>query len=223
MTGSARQDILARLRGYPVAGTTPRPAVPPLQEKALDREGMIARFTEQLVAQTGEVYRVPDVAAAKDRFAHIVSSEGLRRLVASTDKVLRSLDLSTWAQKEGLSVTTADNYKDRESWKQEVFEEAHAGITGADFAVAETGTLVLIHGKDQPRLVSLAPIFHIAFLSVDRLRATYEDVIDEIRLRESPFPTHITFITGPSMTADIQARPFKGMHGPRRLVVILTG
>ena len=36
-------------------------------------------------------------------------------------------------------------------------------------------------------------------------------------------PSHCTFITGPSMTADIQGVPFKGMHGPKQLEVILIG
>jgi L-lactate dehydrogenase complex protein LldG len=104
-----------------------------------------------------------------------------------------------------------------------IFDEAEAGVTGVDFAIAESGTLCLIHGRNQPRLVSLAPLIHIALLPLERLYPVYEDAIDRIFGSKGNLPSQVTLITGPSMTADIQGVPFKGMHGPKRLVVIIIG
>ena len=92
-----------------------------------------------------------------------------------------------------------------------------------DFAIAESGTIGLIHNKDQPRLTSLAPIHHIAVVPIDRLVPVYEDVTEILFDQRDTTPKHFTFITGPSMTADIQATPFKGMHGPRKLEIIMIG
>ena len=79
------------------------------------------------------------------------------------------------------------------------------------------------HSARQPRLVSLAPILHIALVPVERMVAVYEQAVEKIYGGGGGIPSQVAFITGPSMTADIQGRPFKGMHGPRRLVVILIG
>ena len=223
MTNPARQEILASLRRCSSKEVSPRPSVPVLRETALDREGMISLFTEQLTLQTGEVHRVADSESALDRLTEIAHSRGLTGVITSTDDIIASFDLSSWGILAGVTVRTARDFPDRTSWKQAVFEEADAGITGADFAVAESGTVVLVHKDNQPRLVSLAPIFHIIILPVNRLVPTFEDAAKELFVEGEAIPAQVTFITGPSMTADIQARPFKGMHGPRKVAVLLMG
>ena len=95
-----------------------------------------------------------------------------------------------------------------------------AGITSANFAVAESGTLGLIFHKDQPRLVSIAPPVHIALLPISKLYAIYENVIEQVFKNPEQIPSQFCFITGPSATADIQGVPFKGMHGPVKIFVI---
>jgi L-lactate dehydrogenase complex protein LldG len=95
-----------------------------------------------------------------------------------------------------------------------------AGITPADFAVAETGTLGLIFYKDQPRLVSIAPPVHIAILPISKLYVAYENVIEQVFKTTEQTPSQFCFITGPSASADIQGVPFKGMHGPVKIFVI---
>ena len=112
---------------------------------------------------------------------------------------------------------------DRKAFKDVVFDEVNVGITGVDYAIAESGTLCLIHTRNQARLVSLAPIIHVAVVPADRLYPTYESVIEVIMASGEQLPSQITFITGPSMTGDIQGIPFKGMHGPKKLMVMLIG
>ena len=102
---------------------------------------------------------------------------------------------------------------------------ADIGITGADFAIADTGTLVLLSGPEQPRLTSLLPPVHIAILEKEtivpdihalfaRLGKSYENY--------DKLCSCISFITGPSRTADIELNLTLGVHGPGRAIVVIV-
>lgn len=223
MSPSARDRILAKLKAAPKCDIQPRPDLPPLAELSFTREQMIARFSESLAALTGVVYRVKDQKEALEKLEEIIRAEGWKRLMATTDNVVGPFDLPAWGRKKGIEILTPRDFESRESFKDAVFQSAEAGITGADFAIAETGTIALIHDQDQARLVSLAPILHIAFVPVERMVATYEQATKAVFGSEDRLPSQFTFITGPSQTGDIQGLPFKGMHGPRRTMVILIG
>ena len=229
MANSARDEILEKLKRAPKKDVPPRPSLPPLKTLAMDKEQLIAEFTRILVEETGIVHRVKDDQAALDKLTEVAREEGLKKVMATTDDVVSKLDLPAWGQKNNIQVMTPRDFPDRYSYRDAVFDQADAGITGADFAVAESGTLGLIHNKDQARLVSLAPILHIALVPVERVYPVYEKVFEKILGNEmgtdgrSPLPSQFVFITGPSMTGDIQGVLFKGMHGPRKLIVILVG
>ncbi len=221
MAESAREEILEALRRARRGEVGPRPTVPPLAECALDREGLIERFTESLVGAGGEVHRVKGPGEALGRLAEILREEGVECILASEDDVTSGLDLPAWGREKGIEVLTARDFPDRTAFKRAAFEEVQAGVTGADFAVAESGTLCIVHDRRQPRLVSLAPILHIALLPVERLLPVYEQVTERLFGGEGPPPNHVTFITGSSMTGDIEANLFRGMHGPGKVIVLL--
>ncbi len=223
MEQRAREEILGRLRGIPKRAVDHRPDMPPLRERSLDHEEMIATFIEELTLEEGVVYRVRDGREAVARLTEIAAEEGLQRVMISTDEIVASLDLPAWGREQGIAVLTPWDFGDRDSFRDAVFDEVEAGITGADYAVAESGTLVIAHDTNQPRLISLAPIMHIALVPATRMVPTYEQAVEEIYGDTKDIPSHVTFTTGPSMTADIKGKPFKGMHGPRRLMVILIG
>lgn len=223
MGQTAREEIIGKLRSAPKREAPLRQTVPPLKELSLTQEQLIEKFTENVLEQTGVVHRVKDRDEAIRTLTEIAESEHLKKVVVSTDDAIAPMELSVWGEDHNVEVFSSEDFDNREDFKHAVFEEADAGITGVDFAVAESGTLCLVHDKNQPRLVSLAPIMHIAILPVDRLYPVYESVIDELYSHKEDIPDHVTFITGPSMTGDIQGVPFKGMHGPKRLIVILIG
>ncbi len=223
MEQNAREDILGRLKEVPKRAVGSRPDMPPLRELSLDRDQMIATFIEKLTLEEGVVYRVSDGREAVARLTEIAAEEGLQKVLVSADEVIAPLDLSAWGKERGITVLTPDGFADRDSFRDAVFDEAQAGITGADYAVAESGTLVIVHDKHCPRLISLAPIMHIALVPLERMVPTYEQAVGKIYGDTKDIPSHVTFTTGPSMTADIKGKPFKGMHGPRRLMVILIG
>jgi len=223
MAQTARDEILGRLKSGPKERIPSRPGRPVLREISLNREELIKAFSKNLTDETGVVYRAKDRAEALERLSQIAREEGLKKVMAATDEVIASLDLAAWGKATNAQVMTPRDFSSRESFKDAVFEEADAGITGADFAVAESGTLGLIHNKDQARLVSLAPILHIAILPVERIVAVYEQAIERVFGKRDDLPSQFCFITGPSMTADIRGIPFKGMHGPRKVIVIIIG
>ena len=222
MEQSARDEILGNLRSTPRKTIPPRPERPILRELSLAREKLIEIFSKNLVQETGIVHRVKDRREALERLSQIAREEGLKKVMVTTDDVVASLNLTAWGKENDVRVMTPQDFGNRDSFRDAVFGEADAGVTGADFAVAESGTLGLIHNKDQARLVSLSPILHIAIVPVERMVAVYEQVMEQVFGKKEDLPSQFCFITGPSMTADIRGIPFKGMHGPRKVIVILV-
>lgn len=96
------------------------------------------------------------------------------------------------------------------------------GITTAQAAIAETGTLVLEAESERHRLVSLLPPVHIAIVYARDIVLTIGDALSQLH-RDDPkeMSRAITFITGPSRTADIELTLTIGVHGPKELYVIV--
>jgi len=220
---SARDEILSKLKAAPRKPIPSRPERPILRELSLTPEELIETFSKTLSQEAGIVHRVKDRREALEKLSQIAKAEGLKKVMANTDDVIASLNLSAWGRENDVRVMTPRDFDSRDSFKDAVFSEVDAGITGADFAVAESGTLGLIHNKDQARLTSLAPILHVAIMPVERMVAIYDQVIEKIFRGKKNLPSQFCFITGPSMTGDIRGVPFKGMHGPRKVIVILVG
>lgn len=95
------------------------------------------------------------------------------------------------------------------------------GITTAQTAIAETGTLVLESVDERHRLVSLVPPVHIAIINASKIVPTLGEALTLLRKGKEISPA-VTFITGPSRTADIELTLTIGVHGPQELYVIVT-
>jgi len=222
MPQTAREEIFKRLRRE-ISGETPiRPEMPLLNEISMNRKDLVDRFSEMLLAQAAIVHHVKNEEAAKSKLSEILKEEKVRIAMASTDTVVSPMNLPDWGKALEVVIKIPGDYADRESFKDNLFNDAEAGITGADYGIAESGTLALIHDNDQARLISLAPVLHIVILPVERIVPIYEEVVEAV-YGKGERPSQLTFITGPSMTADIQAASFRGMHGPGKVIVILVG
>jgi len=94
------------------------------------------------------------------------------------------------------------------------------GITPADYALADTGSLVIFAKSNESRLLSLLPPCHIAVIDSSRIVPSLDDVL---RLRPLPGDqsSAMIIITGPSRTADIEMRLVRGVHGPGEIHVII--
>jgi len=94
------------------------------------------------------------------------------------------------------------------------------GVSTVQAAIAETGTLVLDSTRERHRLVSLVPPVHIAIVRASQIYRTLGEVLSLIR-KEKEISPAVTFITGPSRTADIELTLAIGVHGPQELHVII--
>lgn len=94
------------------------------------------------------------------------------------------------------------------------------GITGAFCAIAETGTLMMLSGADTPPSTSLLPETHIAVVSCRRIVTGMEDAWALLRAEHGVLPRAVSFISGPSRTADIEQTVTLGAHGPYRVHIV---
>ncbi len=103
--------------------------------------------------------------------------------------------------------------------------ESDIGITGADYAVAETGSVIVLPRRGLSRLVSVLPPVHIAVVRREDVIGTLDDLFILRRLEYhsngGDMGSYLNFITGPSRTADIEQTIVVGVHGPREAHLIL--
>jgi L-lactate dehydrogenase complex protein LldG len=103
--------------------------------------------------------------------------------------------------------------------------DAFIGITSADFCMAETATLVMRARPGQARSVSLVPSIHIAVISVDQIIADLKELYALLKwdpeAQKEGLTNCMTFISGPSKTADVEATMVHGAHGPREVHVFV--
>jgi L-lactate dehydrogenase complex protein LldG len=91
-------------------------------------------------------------------------------------------------------------------------------VTTCFLAIAETGTIVLDHGPGQgTRAQSLVPDLHVCVVRADQVVAAVPDAIAALRA-DAP----LTLVSGPSATSDIELNRVEGVHGPRRLDVVVV-
>ena len=92
-------------------------------------------------------------------------------------------------------------------------------------AVAESGTLVLTSGVDNPTTLNFLPETAIVVVDAADIAGDYETVWDRLRAEtgEAPLPRTVNWVNGPSRSADIEQTLLLGAHGPRSLHVIVVG
>ena len=93
----------------------------------------------------------------------------------------------------------------------------------ADWAIAETGTLVFASRAESPTLYNYLPLHHIILLDGASILRHPEDYWEQLRDAGNVQPRAINFITGTSGTADIEAQNIRGAHGPRFMHIVIFG
>ena len=109
------------------------------------------------------------------------------------------------------------------SSKSDDFENMQAGITGCNFLIARTGSIIVTSATESGRQMNVFPPIHIVISKATQLVDYLSDAY--IALQRSfgtDFPSTISTITGPSRTADIEKTLVLGAHGPKELVVFLS-
>lgn len=106
--------------------------------------------------------------------------------------------------------------------------ESYIGVTSADFCMADTATLVMKTRPGQERSVSLLPSIHIAVIEMKKIIADLKELYILLKYdseeKEEGLTNCMTFISGPSKTADIEGVMVHGAHGPREVYLyVITG
>lgn len=99
---------------------------------------------------------------------------------------------------------------------------ADVGITSADYALADTGTLVMLASEAEARLISLLPPVHIAVVAAGRVLSGLDELLT-ILPSPAAETSSMVLITGPSRTADIEQILVRGVHGPGEIHVVVVG
>jgi L-lactate dehydrogenase complex protein LldG len=190
-----------------------RPPAPLLPERArLPLAQRIAQFERLLGAQGTDVIAAAEKALIPAAIAGYLRGHDLPlRLRKGADAYLSAL---LWLD-EGDLTLAEDGPADPED---------QVGLSRAIAGVAETGTLVLASGTDNPVTLAFLPETHVVVLSREAIVGSYEDAIGllEMQLGPGEMPRTLNFITGASRTGDIGGRIVMGAHGPRRLAVVIV-
>jgi len=208
----ARTEILARVRAQLARAGRP-PAPPPYRGVEIPAEARLGRFTATLERVGGRVQRVADLIAARATVRAALAEAGARRVLVSDAPAVQALAGPLQGELE-LLLPSAPRAAQL---------AAEAGLSTAQWGIAETGTLVLESAREQHRLASLLVPLHVALLPVARLVGTLGDALSVLQTPAgAPTSRTITFVTGPSRTADIELELVVGVHGPRQLLVLLV-
>ena len=173
-----------------------------------------------------KVCRATGIEEAVAYTVSLADSLGVERLVRSDQPVFDGLPLDGALESLGLTVTIVAQREDRtrESLRQEIVA-ADLGVTGADYAVAETGSVVVVPRKGLSRLVSLVPPVHLALVRAEEVVEGLDDLFLLRRLEYhrngGDMGSYLNFITGPSRTADIEMTLVVGVHGPKEAHLVL--
>jgi L-lactate dehydrogenase complex protein LldG len=209
LAASAPHDALRAERDAAHAGANTRAGVPAVG--AEPGASPVERFRKALEAVVGRCVVVNDEAGAAEALRGIIEERGARRVAVSDSPLARRALGGAGAGVEVIEAASAS----------EMFE-CDLGVTGAQWAVAETGTLVLESDAERNRLASLVPTAHVAVITSGQIRQTLGEVLEAISRRgEGALSRAVTFITGPSRTSDIELTLAVGVHGPAELFVII--
>lgn len=223
MSGRRRDDFLKTVR----IGAAR--AVPPHAHETDRVTGEVGRMRDErpladVFAARAEgadmrVSRVHTTSEAAARIAEIIRQEEITHVMTWATPLFDELDLETALA--GISVEEWDPALPEEARKARAFAMT-CGITGVDYAVAETGSLVLASAPKKGRSVSLLGRVHVAVLRADQILPDLYDLPARLAA-DFPrgLPGNLTLITGPSKTADIELHLIIGVHGPAVVYVVL--
>jgi L-lactate dehydrogenase complex protein LldG len=200
---SARDEILARVRAAIAPATGTVAEVP--REYRTHSDDSVARFIERLHHYQAQAQRTTE-AQLDDSVRAELADRGVRRVVAPDGIPERWL-------------TEVQPLLDSPPLDADTLDRSDGVITTCALAIAQSGTIVLDGGAGMGRrILSLVPDYHLCVVRAEQIVGSLPEAISKLD------PTRpLTFISGPSATVDIEMVRVAGVHGPRRLSVIVVG
>lgn len=180
------------------------------REAGLDREALVALFAERC----GE-YHTTVTRAERSGLARAIAAACARHRASS---LVVPGDLPQAWRAPGI-----DWREDQPPLDVDALSELDGALTGCAVGIALTGTLVLDAGEAQgQRALTLLPDLHICVIGEEQIVGCVPEAIERLApAAHSGRP--LTFISGPSATSDIELKRVEGVHGPRRLEIIIAG
>jgi L-lactate dehydrogenase complex protein LldG len=220
---SSRDTILQRIRsglsnaeaaGFAGLAPPPVPEVWPRLNPA--PKDLADRFTAELKAVHGEVVRCATMDEARKCLAKLMDEAGWATIAALDRPLARETtsalppDRAVWMQPD---------------WQSKQMADIPVGLLAAECLLADTGTSVIACGTAPERLMCYLPPACVIVARVDQIAEHLPAAWPELarRAADRDLRGEFVLVTGPSRTADIEKILILGVHGPKRLVVLLVG
>ncbi|HEX5671103.1 MAG TPA: lactate utilization protein [Acidimicrobiia bacterium] len=196
-------------------------ASPGLVVPDLEHGDLVSLFMQRLRAVDGTGHGPLPLRAAANSVLSIFSDAGVDSYLGWDDPGLPGIHgrlalvgikrVDAWVPKEPARRLT----------HQSAYTDVGGGLTGADFGLAESGSIVLRSGPGRARLASIVPAVHVAILPVGRVIRSLAHYAAEHPAAPTGL-SNLVVVTGPSRTGDIEQQLNLGVHGPRHLHVVLV-
>ncbi len=192
---------------------------------------LLNRLAESADAAGWKVHRARNPEAAAGLVAEICEQKSAGSVLRSSHDVLEEIGTDDAVTNTGATIAVTEHVGETnrglvEESKQRAFS-TDIGITGVDYAVAETGTVVLHPRGGLSRLVSLAPPTHIAVVRPGEVLDSLDELfaMERNSFMSGELAGSMNLISGPSKTADIEGTTVTGIHGPLEvhLIILETG
>ena len=202
-------------------------------EDVVARADELMTHLEQTAAEAAwNVFRTQSRREAAQYIRRVAQDVEARTMLRSTHSALRDLDIEAAMLGTGIVLEVMalgdDAGEAREASRSQLREKAivaDIGITGVDYAIAETGSCVLLPRKGVSRVVSLLPPVHIAVVELGQVLPSLDELFT-LRRREfldGNLGSYMNLISGPSRSADIEYQLVTGVHGPGEVHMVMLG
>ncbi len=238
---SSKEDFLANVRqvlGRPGAQATVTPVAATglatyhadarseadqARAVADERAGELFGEAAQAAETAGwTVHRLDSLEQVSNRVIRICRERNITTTLTSTHDVLGRAGVSDALNSTGINCQTL---RDEGQGTRDAAFSAGAGITGADWFIAESGTLVLHPREGMSRLISIAPPIHIVVMERGSVLPSLDELwaIERASHVDRKLVSMVNLISGPSRTGDIEATIVRGIHGPIETHLIMVG
>jgi len=197
------------------------------KQRVSHMEELVQTFKRECELLTGKVSLARNKDEACQFLTSIIKEARIKRIIRWDSPLLRQLEIDHLLDSLGvqnmLEEKDTPNELSRKAYVRPA-STAELGISGVDYGLADTGTLVLRVSPAQDRITSLLPPVHVAIMESKRILSSSDDLIARLLLdleEKGDLDSCLTLITGPSLTADIELNLVFGVHGPRELHVVI--
>lgn len=147
--------------------------------------------------------------------ADLITTNGYKSVVSTELTKISLEELTKAVQEKGVKIDSGRP-------KRAIIEVADVGITEFDFGIVNLGTLAQDATDPYARLMSMLPSYHIALIKTETLVQDFATALTNIYTKNGKqMPSYVSYVSGPSRTADIERVLTIGVHGPSRLHIVL--